>query len=134
MLPAILYVCRRSTFALFISRFFWANNTFLKSVYYCSSFPVMLLSVSLATTPCQFHTIYHTGKNIKKNHKDGMLTSEKKIEILDSDSVENLKFAASSDPTRCRFLYDTHISEQPVPPSSEYSLIYPRDTNTSTFP
>ena len=62
-----------------------------------------------------------------------MTSEKKKIEILDSDSAENFKFAVSSDATQCRFLYDTHISEQPVPPSSEHSLIYPRDTNTSTF-
>ena len=35
--------------------------------------------------------------------------------------------------TQCTFLYDTHISEQRVPTSSEHSLIYPRDTNSSTF-
>ena len=59
--------------------------------------------------------------------------AKKEIEILDCDSVKNLKLAVSSDETQCRFLYDTHISEQPMPRSSEYSLMYPRDTNISTF-
>jgi len=40
-----------------------------------------------------------------------MLTNEKNIEIIDSDSTENFKFSVSSDAKRCRFLYDKQISE-----------------------